>query len=321
MVTSLDIQKREVVLGGKSFGDAGAYEKIAGTIRFAADPAHPLHRQITDIELAQKNADGRVEFSADFYLLKPVGARKGNGRLLLDVANRGRKVALGMFNSTPRAPDPSTPEDFGNGFLMRRGYTVAWVGWQADVPRKDGLIALDVPRAKGVTGFIRCELRPNTRVDTLPLADRYHIPNQTIDIADAQARVTVREHTGAAAADVPRSAWRFPDPGHIELKGGFTPGAIYDVVYRSADPQLVGLGFLAVRLRRRDRARLPLRCVAERAFPAPDAVCRSRRGRAGAHGFRRGDSARRRRPARRIQPALRPAFVERARSGRQPSAV
>src|SRR5262245_57571207 len=91
-VKGIDVEKREVVLGGKPFGAAGAYEKIAGTIRFAADPAHPLHRNITDIELAPRNAVGRVEFSADFYVLKPVDARKGNGRLILDVANRGRKV-------------------------------------------------------------------------------------------------------------------------------------------------------------------------------------------------------------------------------------
>lgn len=247
MVTGLEIQKREVVLDGKAFGDAGAYEKIAGTIRFAVDPAHPLHRSITDIDLAPKNADGRVKFSADFYVLKPDDAQKGNKRLLMDVANRGRKVALGMFNSTVRVPDPSTAEDFGNGFLMRHGYTVAWVGWQPDVPRRDGLMALDPPRAKGVTGFIRCQLRPNSRVDTLPLGDRYHIPHPTVDLADPEARMTMREHGGAATIEVPRSAWRFSDPGHIELKDGFTPGAIYNVVYRSAEPPLVGLGFLAVR--------------------------------------------------------------------------
>ena len=337
-VRGVDIQARSVVLGGQSFGAAGAYEKIAGTIRFAADPAHPLNRRVTDIGLAQKNADGRVEFSGDFYLLKPVDMSKGNGRLLLDVANRGRKVALGMFNSTPRVPDPGTPEDFGNGFLMRHGYTVAWVGWQTDVPRRDGLMALDVPRARGVTGFIRCELRPNTRVNMLPLADRYHIPNPVADLArSARRECTVREHAGADAvpSTLPRSAWRFSDPGHIEMKGGFTPGAIYDVVYRSADPPLVGLGFLAVRdtaalaalgarrerqsLRRRARARLSLRRLADRALPAPPAVSRSRRGRAGAHGLRRGDPARRRRPARRIQPAPRPAFAERAGSGGQPA--
>jgi alpha/beta hydrolase family protein len=246
-VAGVDVSTRATVLDGQPFGATGAYEKIAGTIRFAADPAHPLHRGITDIGLAPRNAAGRVEFSADFYLLKPIDMRKSNGRLLFDVPNRGRKVALGMFNSTPRVPDPSTPVDFGNGFLMRHGYTVAWVGWQHDVPRRDGLMVLDAPRARGVTGFVRCELRPNNRVEKLPLADRYHVPYPALDLRDAEARVTVREHAAATALELPRSAWQFPDPGHIELRGGFTPGAIYDVVYRSADPPVVGLGFLAVR--------------------------------------------------------------------------
>ena len=247
MVTSLAIETRAVVLDGQPFGATGAYEKIAGTLRFAVDPAHPLHQRVTDIGLAPRNADGRVEFSGDFYLLKPVAMRKGNGRLLLDLANRGRKNALARFNSAPRVTDPATAEDFGNGFLMRRGYTVAWVGWQVDVPRRDGLLALDVPRAPGVSGFVRCRMRPNVRADILPLADRYHIPNPTIALDDPAAWITVREHGGAAAVKVPRSTWRFSDAGHIEMQGGFVPGAIYDVVYRSAHPPLVGLGFLAVR--------------------------------------------------------------------------
>ena len=107
-VTGLEIHTRAPVLDGKAFGAAGAYEKIAGILRFSADPSHPLHASITDLALVPRNAAGRVEFSSDFYLLKPADGRKGNGRLLLDVANRGRKVALGMFNSTPRVPDPST---------------------------------------------------------------------------------------------------------------------------------------------------------------------------------------------------------------------
>ena len=247
MVTSLEIQTRTTVLGGQAFGAAGAYEKIAGTIRFAVDPGHPANRGITDIGLAPRNAAGQVEFSGDFYLLKPVDPRKGNGRLLLDVANRGRKVALSVFNSAVRVPDPAALADFGNGFLMRHGYTVAWVGWQHDVPRRDGLMALDVPVARGIKAFIRCELRPNARVATLPLADRYHIPHPVADLSDPEARVTVREHGGARTVELPRSAWRFPDPAHIELIGGFTPGAIYDIVYRSSEPPITGLGLLAVR--------------------------------------------------------------------------
>ena len=259
MVTDFEIHSRTLVLGGQSFGASGGYEKISGTLHFAADPAHPLHQRITDIGLAPRNANGHVEFSGDFYVLRPVDPHKGNNRLLFDVANRGRKVALGMLNSAPRVPDPTTPEEFGNGFLMRQGYTLAWVGWQADVPRRDGLLALDVPRAQGVTGSIRCEMRPNKRVETLPLADRYHIPNPTVDLADPEARMLMKEHTGAALLEVPRSSWSFPDPGHVSMHGGFTPGAIYNVIYRSAEPPVVGLGFLAVRdaaawLRWSDRA-------------------------------------------------------------------
>ena len=247
MPTKLDIQTRATVLDGQAFGASGAYEKIAGTIRFAVDPAHPLHQRVTDIALAPRNAQGLVEFSGDFYLLKPVDMKKGNGKLLLDVPNRGRKVAIEMFNSTPRVPDPTTAKDFGNGFLMRQGYTVGWVGWQIDVPRQDGLMVLDAPRAPGVSGMLRCRLRPNEAATALPLADRYHIPNPCVDLDDPDASITVRENGGAAPVVLPREGWRFTDAGHVEVKGGFKPGVIYDVVYRSANPLLVGASFLAIR--------------------------------------------------------------------------
>ncbi|MBM3217397.1 MAG: hypothetical protein FJZ38_01725 [Candidatus Rokubacteria bacterium] len=255
-VTRLDIERREPVLGGRAFGNAGAYEKIAGTIRFAVDPTLAIHADITDLARAPRTLDGhgpsrseaasgRVEGSADFYLLRPVGG--GNGALLLDVANRGRKVALGMFNSAVRVPDPSTDEDFGNGFLLRHGYTVAWVGWQHEVPRQDGLMAMAAPVVPGVTGVVRCEWCPVKRVTQLPLADRYHVPQPTVDLNDPAARLLMRPSAGAPASEVPRASWRFGDPTHIELTGGFTPGAIYDLIYRSKDPAVVGFGFLTVR--------------------------------------------------------------------------
>jgi len=252
MVTGLEIQRREILLDGKPFGEVGAYEKIVGKMRYAADPDHPLHRQITDIALAPRNAEGRVEFAGDFYLLRPLDARKGNRRLLFDVPNRGRKSTISLFNSTPRTADPTAAQEFGNGFLMRHGYTLAWAGWQADIERQPGFMALDVPRAKGVTDYMRVELKPHTREARMPLGDLSHVtcpsvPQATIDMADPQARLTMREHAGATPVEIPRSAWRFPDPENVELDGGFAPGAIYSVVFRAADPAILGLGFLAIR--------------------------------------------------------------------------
>src|SRR2546428_649683 len=250
-VVGVEIEQRAVVLDGHTFGAAGAYEKLAGVVRFAVDRANPANHAITDLGLAPANARGHVEFWADFYLLRPADPARGNRRLLLDVPNRGRKVALGLFNSTPRVPDPSTPDDFGNGFLMRHGYTVAWCGWQHDVPRRDGLMALTVPAARGngpaITGLVPCQWRPNPRATTLPLADRYHIPHPTIDLQDPGARLTVRERREAAAVEVERGAWRFSDASSLTVENGFEPGKIYELVYRAANPPLVGLGFLAVR--------------------------------------------------------------------------
>ena len=253
-VVRLEVQRREPVLNGTAFGDAGPYEKIAGVLHFAVDSALPVHEPIADIGLAPRNAEGRVEFSADFYLLRPIGG--GHRRLLLDVPNRGRKIALGMFNSTPRSNDPASREDFGNGFLMRHGYAVAWVGWQPDVPRQDGMMALTVPRIAGVSGRVRCEFRPNARAESLPLADRYHIPYPVAQPDDPEHELTVRAHVGAPEVPVPRSAWRFAraeggrlvaDPSFVSLAGGFEPGKIYECYYRAQDPLVVGLGFTAVR--------------------------------------------------------------------------
>jgi alpha/beta hydrolase family protein len=250
-VTSLEITHRSVVLDGQPFGSAGAYEKIVGLLHFGVDPDHPANQAVTDLALAPRNGVGLVESTADFYLLRPVDPARGTRRLLLDIPNRGRKVALGMFNSTIRVPDPTTAEDFGNGFLMRHGYTVAWCGWQHDVPRQDGLLALTVPTARGengsISGPVLCEWRPNSRVPSLPMADRHHIAQPTADLADPAARLTVRAHAGAPATAIARSTWRFGDATHVALDGGFEPGKIYELVYRAENPPLVGLGLLSVR--------------------------------------------------------------------------
>ncbi|HWP75813.1 MAG TPA: alpha/beta hydrolase domain-containing protein [Methylomirabilota bacterium] len=244
-VVRLEVTRREPVLGGAPFGAGGAYEKVEGVLHFAVDPSARVHEPIADLGQAPRNARGLVESSADFSLLRPTGG--GSCRLLLDVPNRGRKIALGMFNSAPRSNDPATGADFGNGFLMRHGYAVAWIGWQPDVPRRDGMMALTVPRVPGVSERVRCEFRPNARVGVLPLADRYHIPHPVARLDDPEAELHVREHAEAAAVPVPRGAWRFPDAGSVALDGGFEPGRIYECYYRAENPPLVGLGFTAVR--------------------------------------------------------------------------
>ena len=259
-VVSVEVTAREPVLAGKSFGLAGSYERLTGTVRFAVDPANRANRIITDIDLAPKNASGEVEFSSEFFLLRPVDVSRGNGALLYEVSNRGRKGALSFFNFAAGSLDPRQERHFGDAFLLEQGFSVLWLGWQFDPPRTPGLIRLTTPVATRdgapVTGIVRSDFVVKDRVYANSLADRNHIPYPVADPESPENRMTVRDRVEAERVEIPRDQWRFarmaegkpvPDSGSVYLEGGFEPGRIYEVVYVSKDPPLVGLGPAAVR--------------------------------------------------------------------------
>ncbi|MCI0794943.1 MAG: hypothetical protein J4O03_15875, partial [Chloroflexi bacterium] len=196
-VTRIDISNRSNFADGASFDGVGPYELLEGTAHFAVDPLNQRNQAITDLELAPRDANGQVRFSADFAMLQPADPGQGNGRLLFDVVNRGRKTALSL-NDVPAATDLLAPLQAGNGFLMRHGYTVVWCGWQADVPPTPGLIGLQAPEAIGpdgpLTGSILCQFQCNELTQHFLLADRDHLSHSPADPDDPSATLTVQDH-------------------------------------------------------------------------------------------------------------------------------
>ena len=258
-VTKLEVTNRQNFANGESFGDVGVYELLEGTAHFAVDPLNERNTAITDLELAPRDSDGKVQFSAGFAMLQPVNPDRGNRRILFDVVNRGRKTALSL-NSVPAATDPTAPLEPGNGFLMRHGYTVVWCGWQADVPPTPGLIGLQAPEALGprgsLTGQILCQFQANEPTQVFLLADREHVPHPAFDVDEATATLTVRDHPNSPPTPVDRGKWSFvrvedgeaePEPSHIYMPAGFDSGKIYQLVYTTRGSIIVGLGFAAVR--------------------------------------------------------------------------
>ena len=134
-VERIEITLEQPVAGGKSFGLAGPYEKLAGKVHFSLDPKDPANHRIVDLNKAPIGPNGRVRFSSDIYILKPVDSKRGNGAALLEVPNRGGKAIVRYFNrGAERTFDPTSEAALGDGFLLRRGFTLVWVGWQFDVP-------------------------------------------------------------------------------------------------------------------------------------------------------------------------------------------
>jgi hypothetical protein len=256
-VTSVTITSQSVVAGGQSFGSTGPYERLVGRIEFALDPSDPHNGDIVDLNHARRDADGRVRFSSDLYVLRPTDPSKGNGVLLFEVPNRGRRGLLGRFNRAERpGNDPTADPDFGDGLLMREGYTLVWVGWEIDVPAP--LLRIDAPAAllpPAAEDRISVEIMHNERVTEMLLVDdpagRPPVIYPPLDSQSPTDTLSVRDRFWDQGETVPRDRWRFVSgsngPPKLRLDTGFEPGRYYRVTYRAAGPLVAGVGLAALR--------------------------------------------------------------------------
>ncbi len=258
----LEINEREPITC-REFQPTGQYETLIGTVHFAIDPTDPTNQHITDIEYAPLNTDDRVEFSTDFYLLKPLDLANGNRRLLYDVNNRGNKRILRFLNDAVEVNHPSEPEHFGNGFLMRQGYTILWTGWQGNIAPGDNRLTIDLPIAKqqgdSITGTTRMEfIADEPGIYTTPLSGNSYTESYPTASQNKQnASFTKREYESDKRIPIDSDDWAFAtatSDGTVVKSctdcyydPGFTPGLIYELVYTAIDPPVMGLGFAGVR--------------------------------------------------------------------------
>jgi len=254
-VQRIEITERESpVFGGAEFAGVGNYERLHGTVFGELDPTHRLNADIVNLDKAPRNARGHVEYQSDFRILKPLDLDRGDGCLVYDVPNRGNQPIMARLNG---APDGGHPQHAGNGFLMRRGFTLVGSGWQGDVtPGADRLTA-HFPTIPGITGMVREEfiaeatgLLGDSNIQELS-EDRF-VGTLVYPVADpAGATLTVREREADPRATPPGLAWRLIDDRHVEITRptapGFDRGAIYEFVYRAQDPIVMGIGFAAIR--------------------------------------------------------------------------
>jgi hypothetical protein len=283
------------------FGKVGAYEKIKGKLHYAVNLDNPFNAQIVDLQLAKEgrlrrdiseidfdqgriiekvggdalNDAGKVEFSGDFILLKPVNLNKGNHRLLYDINNRGRPRALPYYNDAASSNDPTTVEHAGNGWLMRQGYSVLWTAWNWDVERVgQNPLRIWLPIIVNEDGStmvdkINAELtvwdRDGVQIDWFAWGgSRCYKAADDPDLK-AQAVLSVRDLPDVDEIGpreiIPREDWQFavvdrngdpvPDPvtdaDHVYYENTFEKGRIYELIYWAKNPRVVGLGLAAIR--------------------------------------------------------------------------
>lgn len=249
-VTGVRIDKVEPFADGQSFGATGAYERVIGVAKGELDPADPRNAGIAGIAQAPRNAAGKVEYETDVFLLRPVDPAKGNHILLFDVLNRGNKLITNVMDTTlpkENSNDPTTVALAGDGFLFRRGYTIAWAGWDPDAPTANHGMTIRVPALANLEQVIRDEFVSGTRGTPLP---RFRLSYAAASVDQDTATLTRRARQADTPEPVPSAQWAFADDRTIVLRPeGTVPafGVIYELTYKARSPWVSGIGFAAQR--------------------------------------------------------------------------
>lgn len=231
--------------GGREFGATGRYERLTARATLALDPGLPQNAVITDLALAPRNAQGRVEAVTEVVILRPAEAQRGNRTLFVEAPNRGRELAGQLYNDGA-ANDLLLGRDPGNGFLLRQGYTLVWVGWQADIPPGEGRgagLRLEAPVVPDVTGPSREEFLFDNRTSPVAVPLTYPAATPEGAVLTVRARFEDQRQTPADLR------FRFLDPQRIEITrpAGFDAGALYELIYTARDPKVQGIAFAALR--------------------------------------------------------------------------
>jgi Alpha/beta hydrolase domain len=258
-VEQVTVLERTPFAGGQAFGTVGPYEKIRARAVISLDPDAPANARIVDLKRAPRDAHGRVVFTSEFVLLRPV--HDPDSTLLYEVNNRGGIGILGQIDGhSPAHNDPTTAADAGDGFLMRHGFSLLWSAWTWDVAppaNGDRPLVLKPPIAtdggRPITGKVENEFTVLKPAATANFAGLHGLTYPPATAEDPQAVLTERARPDDPRRPIPRSQWRFVAPKdggpvqEVTLDGGFKPGVLYEVSYVAKDPYVVGVGLAGIR--------------------------------------------------------------------------
>jgi hypothetical protein len=259
-VVKLVVEKTRPFAAGKSFGTAGAFERLDGIVHFEVDPRDPRHVALVNLDKAPRNARGLVEFSTPFFIIKPVDMKRGNRKLFYGINNRGNNIEFTHF-TFPVLPQGASPETT-DGLIFSMGYSYVDAGWAGDITTTDTRLGANLPVAiqpdgRPIVSPIRIEysgtgfsfpLKGNTQFRTY----------ETADTNTSRSTLTVRDQVTASRRPVPSSDWAFgqcpkgkasltPTTTDICLFGGFEPHLIYELIYPAKNPWVMGLGYAVTR--------------------------------------------------------------------------
>ena len=269
-VVRMVVERTTPYAGGQAFGDAGPFERLDGTVYMEVDPGDPLNAVIVNLDRAPRNDRGLVEFSAPFFIVKPVDLARGNRKLLYGINNRGNAIELG-FHAFPPLPPGAGPEA-DDGLFFRLGYTLVDAGWAGDVVTTETRLGANLPVAVQADGSpivsrIRIEYSSDLAQQPAGAAGLFTVPlkgngrfvsYETADTGTGRSTLTVRDAVDGERRPIAADRWAFgtcpsgesslaPSTTDLCLFDGFDRDKVYELIYPAKDPWVMGLGYAVTR--------------------------------------------------------------------------
>jgi hypothetical protein len=236
-----------------------ATEQIAGQAFGELDPRLIQNSVINDIQFV-KDADGKVRYVATFVITKPVNSAQASGLMWHEVPNRGMRR-------------PNVPAERKNGDI---DLVSAWQGDNSGATSIRASAEVDKPHWLKVPiarqsdgtpfqGDVFGRIVNRSGMNSQPLIVQSNpLPYKPMTLETQKARLVSRvaESTRGEVIgenEIPSTEWAWakcdaskpfpgtPDHTQICLKSGFDSSKLYQVVYRSAEPYALGIGFAAWR--------------------------------------------------------------------------
>src|SRR6266853_2512758 len=239
------------------------YETITGRAFGELDPMDPHNAIITDIAIAPRNANGKVEYIATFFIVKPVDMSLSSGLMWHDVPNRGGRITI--------SPDLRNSHDVGLSS-----------GWQGDnagatvVPANASTLSpvtpsnnewVKTPVLASVQGQILGRIINRSGLGAQPLNVMGnpipYFPATSADNSSATLKVHIKETLTGVVTEggtISTSDWKFCGGGtfaaptpvttlpvRLCLKDGFDPAKLYQLTYTAKEPYVLGAGTAAFR--------------------------------------------------------------------------
>src|SRR5205809_1761033 len=235
--------KDSPAFGGYSWPGVGQYEKTVGTAIGELELNDPKNAIIVDLRLAPRNANGKVEYSFDFYILKPIDLTKGNHKMLYEPPNRGRKT-INALNRGVGGNDPGSVTDpmlLADAFLMPQGYSISFSGWDlsAGTSTADFNTTITVPIAKNPDGS---PITGPSYEYIVNAGASYELTYPAATLDQSKATLTHRVHLNDIPKKVPSSGWQYVADGTaialLPAETPFVANDIYEFSYTAKDPTI-----------------------------------------------------------------------------------